>query len=153
MQIDKELAVNVVLKKQNKDQKFTNLQRVYEDVFEYMNKSFENNKFNEIFSTMTDLTKKLRNMIDPKQTIQRDLKEIIKTDESELDATQLAYFQNQNTPEIKRNNIYSMITSLYGTGNDDDYNYQFLSRVNKRTNLSDNEQDTFIPDEFVEKLV
>jgi hypothetical protein len=152
MQIDKELAVNVVLKKQNKDPKFTNLQRVYEDVFEYMNSSFENNKFNEIFSTMTDLTQKLRNMIDPKQTIQRDLKEIIKTDESELDATQLAYFQNQNTPEINSQNIYQMITSLNGTG-DEDSKYQFLSRVNKRTYSSDDEQENYglVPDAFLEQ--
>lgn len=144
MQIDKELAVNVIIKKQSNDQKFTNLQRVYEEVFEYMNSSFENQKFNEILGTMTDLTKKLRSMIDPKPTIQRDLKEIVKIEESEIDATQLAYFHNHDSANLNNNdnNIYEMINSLNGMGDESSqYSSEFISRVSKRSYSSSGDEE------------
>ena len=145
MEIDKEMASNIMINgaKKNSDLiEFTNLKRVYEDVFKYMNASFENQKFVEIFKTISDLTLDLKNMIKGNNNNfeSKDLKECIKLDEQDLDMTNLSCFLNYDdkNDSLLNEDILKMITSqndMMASGKADE---SFSSQDSINEKVSDN---------------
>jgi hypothetical protein len=144
IEIDKEISTNLMInsaKKNSDNFEFTNLKKVYEDVFKHINSSFENQKFSEIFRTVSDLTQDLKNMITAKKT--QDTKEFIKLNDNEIDLTNLSYFQ-MNEQESNQMNIFKIISSqdLYGNGkNESTLGRGRKRKINKR-NTDDNDNDT-----------
>ena len=124
MKIDKEIGTNVMIIKRENNAKFTNLKQVYEDFFKYFNKSFENTTFNQVFETMSDLSEKLKNMINPDNALKREAnKEILRLNDSDIDKSHVSNFVNlnedSNFPDIMQMlsapELYAS-SGLYGSG-------------------------------------
>ena len=143
--IDKELSTNYMVELPKSSNKFTNLKRVYEGFFKHLNDTFDKNKFNDIFSSITDLSEKIRSMINPKVSLNRDVREHLKLNEDDLDDTGWIYYQNTNEQDdLNISNLYNMIVSpsIFANGSSEKRDSNEIKGKRKRKRDSDSSSDS-----------